>query len=274
MTASVVLFDGRSAAPDPTWKIRLEAARRRTGFVRGLRRTLASSIVLLGGAVGFFIALSAINPPPPIDSSQVGGQVRMVNPRFTGRDSGGTPFVISARSAERPETGSPITELLAPQFDFSVKDSPASMVRSDRGVFDQEARTLDLLDGVRFSTDSGYLFESEHARVFVDEGRVVGERVVMGEGPLGSIRAQSFEIREGGDIVVFTGSVIARLYPDRPINAEPEYGDDLTTVGPLAPASGADETTAESGGAPADVPPDEDAPATNPVQPSETPETP
>jgi lipopolysaccharide export system protein LptC len=216
MTASVVLFDGRSAAADPTWKLRLEAAKRRTKVVRGVRRSLLLTILALSGAVTFFIVASAINPPPAIDPEQVAGQVRMVNPRFTGRDSRGTPFVISARSAQRSETSSETTELTLPRFDFADQVNPASNLRADRGVYDQAGHTLDLIDGVSFATDNGYRFETQHARAFVDDGRVVGERVVMGEGPLGSIRAQSFEIIDGGDRVVFTGDVVARLYPDRP----------------------------------------------------------
>jgi lipopolysaccharide export system protein LptC len=216
MTASVVLFDGRSAAADPTWKLRLETAKQRSKFVRALRRALLLAILALAGGVLFFIVQSAINPPPEIDPAQVGGQVRMVNPRFTGRDSSGAPFVVSARSAERPETGSETTELASPRLDFENQDNPASNVQADRGLFDQVARTLDLIDGVSFGTANGYRFETQHARAYVDEGRVVGERVIMGEGPLGSIRAQSFEISEGGDRVVFTGDVVARLYPDRP----------------------------------------------------------
>jgi lipopolysaccharide export system protein LptC len=254
MTASVVLFDGRSAVSDSGWKLKLESARRRTRFVKALRRTLALAILVIGGGVGFFIVSSAVNPPPQIDAAQVAGQVRMVNPRFTGRDARGNPILITARTAERPETGSETTELAFPQLDFEDQDNPSSRVQAERGVLDQAARTLDLIEGVSFTTDNGYRFETQYARVFVDDGRVLGERVIMGEGPLGSIRAQSFEILDGGDRVVFTGDVVARLYPDRP--ADPNEVSQPSTVVVVE--------TAE--------PPAETAPA--PDQPSETEETP
>lgn len=218
MTASVVLFDRRSAAaPDPGWLERLQKARRRTRFVKQLKVGLILAMLALGGAVGFFIVRSAVNPPPSIDAPQVAGQV--LNPRFTGRDSDGMPYVISALSAERPETAAAemiATELVAPRLNFTGQDSPSAAVEAARGTYDETARTLDLHDGVSFATDNGYRFESEHALVYVDEGRIVGDRMIMGEGPLGSIRAQGFEIRNGGDSVVFSGNVVARLYPEQP----------------------------------------------------------
>lgn len=235
MTASVVLLDRRSAtAPDPGWLARLQAARRRTKFVKTFKKLLVLAMLLLGGAVGFFIVLSTINPPPAIDPAQVSGQVRMVNPRFTGRDSDGAPYVISALSAERPEfatAASTATQLLSPRLDFTGQDSPSSTVEAARGTYDEAARTLDLHDGVNFATDNGYRFESEHARVFTDDGRVVGDRMIMGEGPLGSIRAQGFEIGEGGDRVAFLGDVVARLYPDEPDATDPEEGARLSRQG-------------------------------------------
>jgi lipopolysaccharide export system protein LptC len=241
MTASVVLFEPRSAtAPDAGWVTRLEAARRRTRFVKRLKSLLVVAMVLVGGAVVFFIVLSTINPPPAIDPAQVSGQVRMTNPRFTGRDADGRPYVISAQAAERPEmvtSATAATELLAPRLDFTGENSPAATVEAARGTFDETARTLDLNDGVSFATDNGYRFESEHARVFVDDGQVVGDRMIMGEGPLGSIRAQGFEIRAGGDSVVFAGDVVARLYPDEApeevATSEPESAQLSRQGGPI-----------------------------------------
>jgi lipopolysaccharide transport protein LptA len=173
----------------------------------------------LSGSVAFFIVRSALNPLPAIDPSSVGGQIRMVNPRFTGRDADGTPYEITAQAAERPDAAADVTELTAPQLKFSDPDAPSAVVDATRGLFDQAAQTLDLLNGVSFRTDNGYEFESEHARAYVEDGRVVGDRMIMGAGPLGSIQAQGFEILDGGDKVIFSGDVKARLYPDRPETA-------------------------------------------------------
>jgi lipopolysaccharide transport protein LptA len=154
--------------------------------------------------------------------------------------------VISAQSAERPETAAAATiatELLAPRLDFTGQDSPSASVEAARGTFDEAARTLDLHDGVSFATDNGYVFESEQARVYVDDGRVVGDRMIMGEGPVGSIRAQGFEISNGGDSVTFSGSVVARLYPDQP---DPTDAQDAPEGAQLSRQGGPIDATADS----------------------------
>jgi lipopolysaccharide export system protein LptC len=276
MTASVVLFEGRNALFELNRTITLQAAERHTKLVRALRVILALGILGLGGSVAFFIAGSALNPHTQIETTMTGGQIRAVNPRITGRDKGGTPYVITAQSAERPETTADVTELVSPRLDFSSSgvDAPASIVEAARGVFDQAKRTLDLLNGVRFRTDNGYRFESEHARVFVDEGRVVGDRMIMGAGPLGSIQAQSFEIQNSGDRVVFTGNVVARLYPDRPATAATEGlpGATLSPDGLIAPPTSS--ATPQGAPAPSGANPALDKPAAPHSDPNEVKKTP
>lgn len=215
MTATVVLFDGRSTFLEPRRLVTLDAAQRRSKLVRLFRYMLLLAMAGIIGSVGFLVISNALAPPVTIQAAAQDGVIRMVNPRFTGRDSGGAPFIITARTAERPDGATTVTELAFPQFNFSGEESPSSMVIADRGVYDQDARTLDLYNGVKFRTDSGYSFETEHARVYIDDGSVIGERLISGSGPMGSLRAQSFEITDGGNRVLFRDNVVARLYTER-----------------------------------------------------------
>lgn len=250
MTATVVLFDGRNTLLEPRRVVSLEAARRRSRFVRGLRLMLLMAMAGIAGTVGFLVVSNALRPAVAIEPASPDGIVRMVNPRFTGRDSGGKPYVISAQTAERPEPAAVATELAFPRLEFSGEESPAALVVADRGVYDEAARTLDLYNGVRFRTDNGYAFETEHARVYIDDGRVVGERLISGEGPLGSLRAQSFEISDGGDKVAFRENVVARLYPER---RNPELrSDDDEDSGAVSDGTGDAEIPVDGEGAPAD----------------------
>ncbi len=84
----------------------------------------------------------------------------------------------------------------------------------------------------------------------------------MGAGPLGSIRAQSFEIRDSGDRVVFSGNVIARLYPDRPetpVSPDGFPGATLTPA-PRDPANAGVTDQAAPGRAPPPSEPNETSP--------------
>jgi len=276
MTATVVLFDGRSTFLEPRRLVTLEAAQRRSKLVRLFRALLLLAMTGIIGGVGFLVVANALRPPVTIQPTSQDGSTRMVNPRFTGRDSGGAPFIITAQTAERPEGATTVTELAFPQFNFSGEENPSSMVIADRGVYDQEARTLDLYNGVKFRTENGYSFETEHARVYIDDGRVVGERLISGSGPMGSLRAQSFEIADGGNSVTFRDNVVARLYTERRVPALRTQSDDTAPSAvdsdeASAAADGATDTDDESalaGGAGDEI--SSHAPDTVPPTPEDT----
>ncbi|MEL6757564.1 MAG: hypothetical protein AAFP81_14125, partial [Pseudomonadota bacterium] len=60
----------------------------------------------------------------------------------------------------------------------------------------------------------GYEFTTTAARVFVQDGRIEGLEPLSGNGPLGYVRADSYEIEDEGDRVIFRGNVDLTIYPD------------------------------------------------------------
>ena len=60
----------------------------------------------------------------------------------------------------------------------------------------------------------GYEFTTTAARVFVQEGRVQGLQPLSGFGPLGDMRADSYEIVDDGDRVILRGNVDLTIFPD------------------------------------------------------------
>ena len=80
-------------------------------------------------------------------------------------------------------------------------------VTANTGVYNQAERTVALSGDVVFADESGNTFSSTSAFVNAAENRVEGKRAIRGEGPLGSVRADSYEIRDGGDRVIFRGRV-------------------------------------------------------------------
>ncbi|MFW5661319.1 MAG: LPS export ABC transporter periplasmic protein LptC [Oceanicaulis sp.] len=193
----------------------LAGARRRSRLVRILRLSL---LALIAGAflnIVFQIAMSAIAEPeaPP---AQISGGERIVNPRFTGRDQGGRPFVVTALSAARRLQGlAGIADLEAPTLDYALVDAAAEeagTVLARSGVFDEAAQTLLLQNDVRLRTPSGYAFETDSALIDLREGRVSGEEGVYGEAPWGAVRGARFEVFDDGRRIVLEGGVQTRLY--------------------------------------------------------------
>ena len=226
MTASVVLFSGVDNSVVERREVTLKSARRRSQFIAAFRIVLLASMAGLAATVIFYIVSSASQPPVQIDPVVASGEERMVNPRYTGYDANGTPFELTASSAQRQRPGSSIMQLDAPRLDMTSERSPSSIVEAVRGVYDLEERTLELRGGVRFRTEDGYEFESENAIAYLDDGLVEGDRPIRGEGPIGRISALSFEIRDNGGAVAFIGDVDATLYPENTRGAIAAPGGD------------------------------------------------
>lgn len=202
---------------EPRRVLTLSAARRRTAFVRGMRIafTIAALAIIATIAVQLFMQTLQPSAGPP---EAVGTDVRMINPRFTGRDQNLTPYVLTADSAVRRRASEDgLTDLERPQleYDFLAETSDGSNVLAEQGVFDPTNRILELRTDVNFSTNGGYSFATSQARIYLRDEYVIGEEPVDGTGPIGRIRADRFELRDGGDHVIFEGRVRARIVQDR-----------------------------------------------------------
>tara|TARA_Y100000052_G_scaffold791_1_gene667 strand:+ start:7683 stop:8222 length:540 start_codon:yes stop_codon:yes gene_type:complete len=157
-----------------------------------------SAGVLIGSLA--YSVISGGNSATAVQSAQV---VTMKNPRFTGRNATGQPYVITADEAQRNGANPSLIELKNPALDDGLNGT----VRAPRGMFDQDAQYLELFEEVVLTDASGNRFETTHARMYVRENRIVGLQPLDGVGPLGKIRADSYEIQDGGDVVIFRGNV-------------------------------------------------------------------
>tara|TARA_R110002073_G_scaffold3282_9_gene22166 strand:- start:4917 stop:5612 length:696 start_codon:yes stop_codon:yes gene_type:complete len=209
---------------EPRRALTLSAARRRTAFVRVLRFAFIAGIFALLALLAVQLFLGA-SSGPAIPDEAVSTDVRMVNPRITGRDENLTPYALTADVAiRRRDNADGLTELERPRldYDFLNTGANASEVLAQTGTFDPTNRVLDLYSDVNLNTDNGYSFASQHARIYLREERVVGEMPVTGSGPVGTITAERYEIHEGGNRVIFEGNVHARIVQARTAPSEGE----------------------------------------------------
>lgn len=234
LTTSSGLDAFKSAAAvrwEPRRALALSVARKRTTFVRGLRLVFTAGAVSIAGLLIVQLVMGS-GGNATNETEAVSADVRMTNPRFTGRDENLTPYVVTADTAiRRRDAANGVTELERPRLDYNFLEAGADLSRvlAESGRYDLPNRVLDLYSDVNFSTRAGYTFQSNHARIFLREERVTGEEAVEGTGPMGTIRADSYEITDGGNRIIFTGNVRARLIQDRtaPIpDASPEEGND------------------------------------------------
>ncbi|MEM7768012.1 MAG: LPS export ABC transporter periplasmic protein LptC [Pseudomonadota bacterium] len=203
---------GHSLIWAPRRQVTLAQARKRSDIVRVLRMVFtygaAASIGLLAG----YLIQSAFQGSDGRRSFQSNEIVTMINPRFTGRDSAGQAYVITAESAQRRRGQDGIVDLTNPR----MIDEAGTRVTAPEGTYDLNAVTLDLYRDVQVAEASGYIFSSTSARFHVNDGRVEGVDPLRGVGPLGDIRSDTYQITEDGSVMTFLGNVEMTFYPDDP----------------------------------------------------------
>lgn len=195
----------------------LASARARSRFVAGLRLVLIAAGVLVALNALIQIIVSGSRSPATPDiaiTAATGNSERIINPRFTGRDEGGTPYVITAETAERRRGAEQaLIDLERPALDYALLDdaADASRVLAEHGVFDDANLSLHLETNVNLTTRSGYVFDTQSATLYLREGVVTGSEPVQGLAPWGGVRADAFEVREDGQHIILRGDVRTRF---------------------------------------------------------------
>lgn len=188
---------------EPKRQLTLEAARKRSAELTRLRLIFVGlASACFSSFFGFMTLHAALGGFTTRDEVSAAESLTMVNPRFSGRTAGGESFVVTATTAKRQGPQSDLIDL-----DKPVYTAEGRKVVATAGVYNQAERTVQLTGEVVFSDDGGNAFTSTSAFVRTSDNTVEGLRAVRGEGPLGSVRADSYEIRDNGARVVFRGHV-------------------------------------------------------------------
>lgn len=222
MSASTATATSPDFAWAPRRQVTLEQTRRRSAIVRGLRLVFTAGAAISIGVLAGPVIANAIGDFSGGRKSFEGSEiVTMLNPRFTGRDASGAAYVITADTAQRRRAEPEVVDLTNPM----LVDEAGARVTAPEGTFDQRTQTLDLFRDVRVSDEAGYRFRTTTARFYIIEGRIQGLDPLEGEGPLGDIRSDSYEITEDGDVITFRGNVEMLFEPEAPTTDETEDND-------------------------------------------------
>lgn len=188
----------------------LHQARRYSAFVRFMKRILPLVALVLAIAVlGYAVQ--------PRDSGQLAmsfermgaieNDLAMINPRLTGTDDNGLPFVVTATSAVQLGPTSERVRLENVNADLVLEDGTELNVIAAQGVIDNQTQTLDIYGGIELSTADGYTAETESARADLRQGIVQGDTPVTAQGAMGILTAQSFTFERSSGMLHFAGDV-------------------------------------------------------------------
>jgi lipopolysaccharide export system protein LptC len=159
---------------------------------------------LMGGSGSLIMPMFVEGASQALDAMQ------MERPRYAGRTKEGRPYTVQAVAAEI-DPGAP-DRIQLDQLAANVDTTRRGLeLAAPSGVYHRVQEELDLAGGIELLTSDGYRFETETARVLLQDGRVVGRQPIAGSGPAGTLEADQFEIRSGGEVMRFEGRVKVML---------------------------------------------------------------
>ena len=192
-------------------KQELQRFRRRSDAVHFWRRALPVLIVAIAGLLFLGIAARSVMDRMSAGKGPTSAIVRMVNPRFYGRDSSDRAFVVGAAEASRDmRTGRTVT-LSAPSITLDADGKNPTHVQASTGVYREDLRSLVLKGEVELKNQRGYAFSTPEAVVDTSTGLVSGKAGVRGDGPLGHVVASSYGVYDQGERIVMRGDVHAHI---------------------------------------------------------------
>jgi lipopolysaccharide export system protein LptC len=183
--------------------------RRRSRAIRGLRILLPTIIGLILAAMVAAVAINALTGAPR-QPKETSTPIRLVNPRFVGRDDKGRAFAITARSATRDPDDYQRVVLDQPALVMDAEGPDPLRLVAREGVYNEGSYKLDLHGGVKLVGAKG-AFETAASLFDTKSGEVLGSGPIQGSGSLGEIQAKSYAITGKGQRMIFRGGVHTRL---------------------------------------------------------------
>ncbi len=183
--------------------------RRRSRVIHFMRRALPAlmAVILLGLLAGIAVQTLGRRAEP---ESEI--QVRMLNPRFRGRDDQGRAFVLAAKAAVRDNANLQRIHLESPELELQTEaDQPPMRVTARSGLYLENTQLMTLKGDVRMVEPTGWRFRTEEAIVDTRRDVISGRTRIEGVSPTRKISGDTYAIYNRGDRVVLRGAVRSTL---------------------------------------------------------------
>ena len=203
-----------------------EDAAARAQFMRRMRVALPILAAVLIATFFFNTRQGGVDDAFLDDFAEVDAtpqSLKTAKPHFTGVDARGNPYEVTAEAALQQPDGGKVVDLEAPRAVTSTGDGQ-SVVAARTGVFDADAKRLDLKEGVTFEHRVGattYVLRTPAATYTIDDRIVVSDAGVDGEGSDGELlKADRMSANDREGKLVFEGNVSMRIFPRRADESE------------------------------------------------------
>ncbi len=203
---------GDAAAWSQSRHVSMTRARKQARNLRWARTVFIALSALSGGSVIVFAVVHSLTErfaaPAKVSTEEA---IELVRPKFLGRDAEGREFSVSAESAVRSFGDNGPIALRQPVFENANKQRLAS----PNGDYDSAGHRLVLRGGVELNDAHGNRFRSPTAEINTKANIASGDQGVTGEGPLGSVSAEAYEIFSLEGRIILRGKVRGVIEKER-----------------------------------------------------------
>ena len=193
----------------------LRGARRYSVFVRIMKGALP----LMAMGLAILVLVYVLQPPPARMQmafqrlGSLANDLAMDNPRLSGTDNDGQPFVVSARRAIPDGSGAARIRMQELVADFSLRDGTGIHVTAASGLIDTRTRVLEMSGGIHLTSQNGYDAKAPVATADLRAGTIHGENGIAADGAFGRITAQRFAMNRESRQLHFWGDIRMLLNP-------------------------------------------------------------
>ena len=138
----------------------------------------------------------------------------MSNARYIGTDERDRPFSITADTVTQATEDEDTVHFTAPKADMLLDSGAWVLLTADRGTLHRATNIMELDGAVNIFSDEGYEFRTERAEIDIDANTAWGDRPIEGQGPLGTLNANTFRMDNAAGRLLFEGSVRMIVYPN------------------------------------------------------------
>ena len=182
-----------------------------------LSRLLSWLAVLIGGGfvimflaqAGLFASLLPKDtvPPPKVQPDQITANDSTVN----GMDRENQPYEVTAVRGWQDEKTPNLVHLKTVEGRFRKKTGVEYTVNADAGLYDTEAKSLDLSGNVKLEQKDRFTALMDKAHVVVEEKKLVTDSPVNVTYGSGTIQARGMQITDDGARILFLNGVKAQF---------------------------------------------------------------
>ncbi len=137
-------------------------------------------------------------------------RMRVERARYSGSDSAGRPFALSAASAVQRSAADPVVRLQGLAATLAMADGPAELV-ADAGRYDPTGETMTVDGPLRFAAADGYRLETGDVGIDLKSRVLASNRRVAGQLPIGQFSADRISANLETRTVRLSGNARLRI---------------------------------------------------------------